>query len=333
MRVWCVGAGAVGGAVAARLARAGVEPLVIDADRDHIMRLRHPGLSVDGAVTPLVAFTPDDLGPDAADSPDVVLLSVRTQHTESALRPFVDRLRPDNDVVSLQNGLNEDRIAALVGPARTIGCVVGFGATWLGPGHVEVTAEGELILGRLDGSVDERLERVAALLDKAFPVRVTTNVLGALWGKMLVNSVTVLGAVGGMLTGEVLSDEAGREVARRAVVEGVDVATAEGVRLPKVLGIVDPALIASRGEGWAEALDAALDAMRERFGAVKSVTWRDLELGCEVEVDAVTGEIVRRGEARGVSVATSRAVYESLRRLAAGDDRSGGDLIRRVAAR
>src|SRR5436309_14061345 len=165
MRVWCVGAGAIGGTVAARLARAGVALRVIDATPEHVRRLREPGLrlrSVDGDdVIPLRA----DSLEAAADLPpscDVLLLAVRSQATEAALAPLASRLGPASDVVSLQNGLNEERIAAVVGAERTIGCVVGFAATWLAPGQVELTSPGELVIGRLDGTADARLEGMRA---------------------------------------------------------------------------------------------------------------------------------------------------------------------------
>lgn len=319
--MWCVGAGAVGGCVAARLARAGVEPVVIDANAEHAKRLRTDGLVVDGvdggATTRLDAHTPDEL--DAIDVPaDLVLLAVRSTDTVAAVTELLPHLSPTSDVVSLQNGLNEDAIASVVGPDRTIGCVVGFGATWIEAGRVRLDVDGELQIGRLDGSTDERLEHARHHLDCAFMTTVTRNVRGALWAKMLVNSMTVLGALGGMLTGEVLSTPARRRIVAEIVAEGVDVAAAEGVELPPVFGRVDAALVRDRGPGWADELDEALDRFGTRRGAIKSVTWRDMELGRPTEIDAVTGEIVRRGAEHGVATPRSAAVYAMLREIESG---------------
>lgn len=317
MRVLSVGAGAIGGIVAARLVWAGEAPVVIDADPGHVARLRDPGLRVDGSdggtVTPLDAHVPDDA---PADGIDVLLLAVRTAQTRAALGPFAGRV---GDVVSLQNGLNEDAIAELVGPERTVGCVVGFAATYLGPGRVELTESGDLAIGRLDGSVDDRLEAVSELLGKAFPTRITTNIRGALWGKIIVNCTTVLGALTGSLLGELLDDPSRRRLVAHAVAEAVDVARAEGVELPKVLGGVDPDLVADRRPGWLEALDEALAFVGEHFGRVKSVTLRDFELGRKPEIDAVTGEIVRRGRRRRVDVPVNARAYEMLREISAGE--------------
>lgn len=336
MTIWCVGAGAIGGTIAARLTRAGKAPLVVDANADHVMRLRSPGIEVggidDGSLTPLDAVTP----PEAMSRDDecrLVLLAVRSSATEAALSPVIDRLC--GDVVSLQNGLNEDRIASLVGSDRTIGCVVGYGATWIGPGHVELDEDGDLRIGRLDGSIDDRLNFARDVLDTAFPTSTTTNVLGALWGKMLVNSMTVLGALGGMRLGELLADDDRRRMVAELLAEGVDVAVASDVRLPNVLGNVDADVVAARASGWAHAMDAALRFVGEHFGRVRSVTWRDFELGRPTEIDAVTGEIVRRGRTLGVPVPLNERADAMLREIEAGDreiDVSNlADLVRHVA--
>lgn len=213
-------------------------------------------------------------------------------------------------IVSLQNGINEDAIADLIGPHRTIGCVVGFGATWIDTGRISLDAEGPLTIGRLDGTTDERLEETRELLSNAFPTRVSHNIRGALWGKMLVNSTTVLGALAGMLTGELLDTEERRRIVADVVAEGIAVARSEGVVLGKVFGI--------DADEWDDRSDEALARFGREFGAIRSVTWRDFEIGRPTEIDAVTGEIVRRGERRGVPAPLSRAVYDHLREIEAG---------------
>ncbi len=319
--VWSVGAGAVGGSVAARLRAAGVHPVVVDTDAEHVARLVHPGLRLvepDGAdaTIPLDARLPD-AGPGPGERCDLLLLAVRSHATDAALAPYAGQA---GDVVSLQNGLNEERIAELVGPARTIGAVVGFGATWLRPGEVELTSGGGITIGRLDGTVDDRLEAARAVLDRAFPTRITRNVTGALWGKVLVNSMTVLGALGGMLTGALLGGADRRRIVHAVVSEGAAVAHAEGVVLTDVLG-ADPTLVATRRHGWTEALDASLDRIAEHFGQVRSVTWRDLELGRPTEIDAVTGEIVRRAASHAIDVPANAAALALLRECEAGERR------------
>jgi 2-dehydropantoate 2-reductase len=101
------------------------------------------------------------------------------------------------------------------------------------------------------------------------------------------------------------------------VAEGVHVAMAEGVHLPNVFGMVPPAAV--DGDQWHTIMDRVLIRVGEAFGAIKSVTWRDFELGRKTEIDAVTGEIVRRGARKGVPTPLSCAVYDVLREIEAGD--------------
>jgi len=329
MRVLVVGAGAVGGTVAARLAQAEVAVEVLDVDADHVRRLGSPGLRLTGArgeaTIPLRAFTPARWLESGEPAPDIVLLAVRSQATEVALRPLLGRLQTNAQVVSLQNGINEERIAVLVGAERTVGCVVGFGATYLAPGHIEQTSEGRLIIGRLGGESDGSLEETAALLSKAFPTRVSANILGELWSKMLMNSVTVLGALAGLLTGELLAPEPNKRVVLAVLREGIAVAQAAGVQLAKLEGALDPLLFARQDDESIRAAFRVLDAIGAAFGLVKSVTWRDFELGRPTEVDFVTGEFVRRGQALGVPVPINAAAYRMLKEIEGGSSSSGPD--------
>src|SRR5207245_2263967 len=155
------------------------------------------------------------------------------QATRQAIEGVVDSAA---HVVSLQNGLNEDTIAELIGEQRTIGCVVGFGATWIETGRISLDAEGPLTIGRLEGGDDEILDQAYLLLSRAFPTRIAQNIRGSLWGKMLINSVTVLGALVAMRTGELLASEVRRGIISRIVAEGIAVARAESVRLGWIFG-------------------------------------------------------------------------------------------------
>jgi 2-dehydropantoate 2-reductase len=317
VRVWSVGAGAVGGCVAARLERVGADVFVVDANDEHVRIITTDGLRVDGLDEGARTVLRAGWFEDAPDDPDVVLLAVRSGSTVAAVEQIAARIGPMTDVVSLQNGLNEDRICSVVGLDRTVGCVVGFGATWVATGHISLDANGDLTIGRLDARTDARLDAIRELLATAFPTKTTDNIRGALWAKMLVNSMTVLGALGGMLTGDVLGNRERRRVAADVVAEGVRVAKAEGVDLPDVFGTVPPAAV--DGPQWHAVMDRVLIRVGEAFGSIKSVTWRDFELRRKTEIDAVTGEIVARGARHGVPTPLSSAVLRMLREIEAGE--------------
>src|SRR5262249_9531768 len=139
------------------------------------------GLTVDrrtgSSTTRVRAITPDALGRGL----ELVLLAVKSQDTPAALEVLAPRLATDGAVVSLQNGLNEELIAAAVGARRTVGCLVNWAADWTGPGHILHGGEGALVLGELDGRASARVQSLAKLLDAVAPTRVTDNILGYTW--------------------------------------------------------------------------------------------------------------------------------------------------------
>ena len=135
MRITIVGAGAIGGTLGAYLARAGHDIAFVDSAEDHVRAINRHGLQIEGTETFTVqipAITPDQMrGPLG-----LVFLAVKTMHTDAGARQIAPHLAPDGAVVSMQNGFNEERIAAVVGRQRTIGAFVNFGGDYQEPGRI-----------------------------------------------------------------------------------------------------------------------------------------------------------------------------------------------------
>src|SRR3954447_17784792 len=204
-----VGAGAIGGTVGARLAAAGKRVLLCDADADHVAAINSDGLVVEGPVEQLhvrvPAVTPDEL----PGKLEAVLLAVKAQDTEDALRAITPRLHADGFVVSLQNGVNEPLIAARVGEKRTVGAFVNFGADWVAPGRIFLGGRGALYVGELDGRHSDRLERLLADLPEA---KETANILGFLWGKEAYGAMLFATAVSDLSIADALAEPGYRGV-------------------------------------------------------------------------------------------------------------------------
>src|SRR5437899_7387384 len=226
------GAGAIGGGTGAALAEAGHDVLLVDRAVEHVTAMNAHGLRVDRRTGPSTirvrAITPDVLGGDLA----LVLLAVKSQDTPAALEVLAPRLAADGAIVSLQNGLNEERIAAAVGERRTVGCLVNWAADWQAPGRILHGGEGALVLGELDGRPSERVQRLAKLLDVVAPTRVSDNILGYTWAKHVYGAVLVATAVVNAHVYEVV--ERSPETQRMLialVMESMRVAEAAGIRL------------------------------------------------------------------------------------------------------
>jgi 2-dehydropantoate 2-reductase len=198
-----VGAGAIGGTVGARLVESGRSVLFCDADSDHVAAINEHGLRIEGPVEELEARAPA-VGPDGLpDELGAVLLAVKSQHTEDALRAIAPRLAGDGFVVSLQNGINEPLIAAAVGEERTVGAFVNFGADWLAPGRIFLGGRGALYVGELDGRRSDRLERLVRELPDA---KETSNILGFLWGKEAYGAMLFATAVSDLSIADALAE-------------------------------------------------------------------------------------------------------------------------------
>lgn len=127
------------------------------------LSLGERGLRVTGAETLHVrprVLRPGELQGEVRD----VLLAVKARDTLRVLAPVVVRLASDGCIVSLQNGLEEYRIAATVGASRTLGAALTFGGHYVQPGVIAYGGPGSFHLGELHGETTPRLERLAALL-------------------------------------------------------------------------------------------------------------------------------------------------------------------------
>lgn len=319
MEITVIGAGAIGGTVGAYLARAGHAVTFCDSAADHVAAINARGLRLtgwDGELTVRArAIAPAELrGPLG-----LVLLAVKAQHTAAALEPVAPLLAGDGAVVSLQNGLNEQTIAAAVGERRTVGCLVNFSADYLEPGLIHYGGPGVFKIGELDGRITPRLERLRDLLAAWGPVEATDNIWGYLWGKL---------GYGNMLYATALADASMADVIdrhRRVMVELAaevyEVAAALRIR-PEPFDGVEPGLYYPRAGRDQPALDAALDALvarRRRDQKQRSGIWRDLMVRRRrTEVDEQLVPVIRHGQARGFGLPLTRLLVERIHAIEQG---------------
>ena len=181
MRYVVLGCGAIGGTVAAGLVRDGHDVLVSDADPAVVAAVNENGLRIEGPIEDFTvrvpAVLPADL-PERLDCP--VLVACKSQHTAAAAASLAGRLHGDGFVVSLQNGLNAEQLAAVVGPDRVVESFVNTGADVIAPGVVLRGSREPLLIGEIDGTVSDRVKALVADIADA---EVTEHVIGHLWGK------------------------------------------------------------------------------------------------------------------------------------------------------
>jgi 2-dehydropantoate 2-reductase len=319
MAITVYGAGAIGGTTGAALARAGHDVLLVDSAAAHVEAINAQGITIerrDGVTTTRVpAVTPDRLGRDLA----LVLLAVKSHHTAEVLRDLAPRLAPGGVVVSLQNGLSEEQIAASVGVQRTIGCLVNWAADWVAPGRILHGGHGAFVLGELDGRITPRVRELAALLSAVEETPVTDNIWGYKWAKLIYGALLFATALVDAHVYEVVERSPGVKDALVSIVgEGIAVADKAGVRvLP--FDEFDPAWYRAALAGDTAARDRAMAAIAAHYRQhtkTKTGIWRDLAVRRrKTEVDGQLGMLARKGEALGVATPLTRRLAELIRDL------------------
>jgi len=243
-----VGCGAIGGVVGAFLHKAGADVVLVDTNQAHVDAIRQRGLLIDGdGVEPTTVYPPIVANANEISEPlDVVFLAVKSVATRAAAQSVLPHLKPSSIVVALQNGMgNEEIIANIVGPDRVLAGVVGWGATFTGPGHITRTSsDGGFEIGEWGGGVTQRTREVAAVLSKVAPTVPMSNILGVKWTKLIINAtINSLGAALGRRLGEMVADPRSRLLMLQLITEAVTVAHAEGVQLEKVNGKLNMGLL------------------------------------------------------------------------------------------
>jgi 2-dehydropantoate 2-reductase len=315
-----VGAGAIGGLIGAHLWRAGHRVLLVDRERAHVAAIQARGLEVAGHAQ-FVARVPV-CEPEAVTGPiDTLVLAVKTLHTEDALGPLVSRLGPDGWVISMQNGLEERKIAALVGAARTAVAFLSFGGYFDGPGRVVYSGPGSLRVGELDGQLTPRITALARILSDFHPAEATGNIRGYRWGKLLLGAVYFATAMVDADVVDLLDDAAARRVLSALVAEGLAVAEALGVAVEPVDGF-DPRSLRG-GDSETPAARATWDAQRaywRRGLATRTGIWRDLAIRYRpTEAGPILGALVAEAERAGRPVPRVQAMLELYAALETGE--------------
>jgi 2-dehydropantoate 2-reductase len=208
------------------MVRAGQEVLFVDADEAHVAAIAERGLRITG---PLDDFTVRA----AATTPDRlegtfrhIALAVKGHHSAAAAAELAPHLASDGFVLSLQNGLNAEAIAAVVGPSRVLLSLVNFAADVIEPGTIEYGGRGTVVVGEPDGSCSARLDEMVALLRSFDPsVTASDNVAGFLWGKLGYGGILIGTALTNDTMADLLSDPTARPILGRIAQEVMNVAT------------------------------------------------------------------------------------------------------------
>ena len=320
MRICIIGAGAIGGLLAARLTAAGEDVCVVarGAQKDAIGRI---GLKVIGLpdgelhVRPRVVSSIGEVGPQ-----DLIVLGVKA-HQVAAIAPDINAaLGPQTMILTAQNGIpwwyfmkhggaHEGRTLDSVDPSlsisahlpvdRVLASVVYPAAELVAPGVIQFIEGERFTLSEIDQQKSERIASVSQVFTNAgFKAPVSSDVRAEIWTKLWGNlSFNPISALTGATLAGICRDNGARALAADMMREAQAVGEALGIRFRIPL----------------EKRIAGAQAVGEH----KTSMLQDIEAGRPTEIEALVGSVIELGQITGVPTPHISAIYACVKLLEA----------------
>ncbi len=344
-RIVIVGAGAVGGYTGGHMVKAGEDVTFIDAWPEHVEHMNRHGLRVTHAreepefTVPVRALHITQVQQCSKERPfDIAFICTKSYDTAWSTMMIQQYLAPHGFFVSLQNCINEPAIADVVGWGRTLGCIASsISVNLAAPGHIHRgAAKGGMAhtvyrAGEVHGLITPRATEVGRLVATADSAKVTTNLWGERWSKLVANVMqNGLSACTGLSGAAVVQNAAIRRFAARLGGEAIRVGQAQGYQLEEILHL-PPETIARAGEGEEAAL-RTYDEQRFKDTARVSSEQRpsmgqDMAKGRRTEIEYLNGYIVREGEKIGIACRANAVLTDIVKRVERGELKADPALI------
>ena len=315
MKVCIFGAGAIGGYMGVKLAKAGADVSLV-ARGPHLAAMQEKGLTLieEGETTTVPVTASDD--PAALGVQDYVIVTLKAHSVPPVVSKMAPLIGQDTTIVSGVNGVpwwyfhklkgahEGTRLDSVdpgnvqwdgFGPDRVLGCVVYPAAEVIEPGVIKHIEGNRFSLGEPDGSKSDRAQALSKILANAglkAPVRpkLRDEIWVKLWGNLSFNPISALTHA----TLDVLcTDEGTRAVARNMMVEAQEIAERLGVKFP-----ID---VDRRIAGGAA------------VGAHRTSMLQDLDQGRPMEIDALVASVQELGRVTGVPTPTIDTVLGLIR--------------------
>ena len=327
MKILIMGVGGLGGVFAAELIRNGITPTLLTNNGVITQAINMRGLTLhtpyeaDVRVRARAVTSVDELKPGTLF--DAVWLVTKATSVLDAVQDTLPFLAPDGYMVAFQNGLVEEAIIDVLGDSqRLITASVAFGGTMEAPGVYRRTTDGTVFVGELDGSMTQRVEVLCSQLSHIITTKVSTNILGLLWGKLCWNaSVSGVGAVAGYTYGEIVSSHLGRNLLIQSYTEVINTANAHGIEVaPEVVGpTLALHLPPDATPSAREERHQILKDMAKTYAPVKPSSLQSLERGRPTETEFLNGYVVKKAAQAGIPVPLNAALVRMIQEIELGD--------------
>ncbi len=285
MKIAVLGAGAIGSLFASLLTEDGAEVILLTRTEEQAEYISENGVKVTDREGSRIVKIPTRSSRSFSGAADLILIAVKSYDTRTAVKNIADQLGEDTCVLTLQNGLgNIEMLVDILGRERVLAGTTAQASTLIKIGNILHAADGPTVIGELHGGLSKRATAISSLFNSCgISTKLTDNLYGAVWMKVLVNAgINPLSALMGLTNGELIELPEVREVMVQAVREGEAVSR----RLRIGLGGLDP-------------VEKMLQTARKTYRNRSSML-QDVLRGKRTEVDSINGTLVDIGRRLGV---------------------------------
>ena len=318
-KIAIVGSGANGTSIGVDIARAGYDVTLIDQWPAHVEAMRRNGATI---------AMPEETIVQEVDALhicevctlrepfDIALIVTKAYDARWSSQLIEPWLKSDGLLVAVQNGMTAEIVADVVGPERTLGCVIEISSGLFTPGIVERHSPPDrswFAVGSFHPATEGREAEVFELLSHAGACEISDDILAAKWMKLVSNCTTLATtACLGLSIMDAETVPGMRAFMLRAGQEAMDVGAALGFEPRPILGLSDKDVTDSN-----RLVETLLDRLMGGFVLpnTKGVVLQDWEKGRKSELENISGHVARKARELGVAAPASEAVAELARRI------------------
>jgi 2-dehydropantoate 2-reductase len=339
-KIAVLGTGANGASIGADLTKAGHDVVLIDQWPAHVEVMRRDGVRIEMPEetlrVPVRAYHLCDLA-TFHDAFDIVFLLMKAYDTRWAAHLIAPHLKPDGLLVGVQNGMTTDTVAEVVGPERTLGCVIEISSMMFDPGVIlrhSPPSRSWFALGSIDPATRGREDEVAALLRCSGTVEIVDDIQATKWMKLVSNATTlVTSAVLGLPLQEAAALPGMRDLMLRSGQEALDTGEALGHPALPIFGLSEDDMRQSN-----RLVETLLDTLLAGFvlPETKTTVLQDWMKGRQSEVNELNGLVADEASRLGLAAPVNAAVAEVARRIERGElkpDLSNLGLLNEIVGR
>jgi len=323
IKIAILGSGANGASIGADLTLAGLDVVLIDQWAEHVINMRSNGITIEmpdeTLNVPVRAYHLSDIA-TFSETFDIVLLLMKTYDTRWSCHLIEPHLKSGGLLAGVQNGMTTEIIADVVGPERTMGCVIEISSMMFEPGIVQRHSPPQrswFAVGGIVPSTQKRSEEIASLLRHSGSVEIANNIQAVKWMKLISNTTTLVStALLGLPLQEAASIPEMRSLMINSGQEALDLGIGLGHSVQPIFGLSPEDMRSTNN-----LVDSLLDRLIAGFVLpdTKTTVLQDWIKGRRSEAEDLNGLIVQESERLGLTAPVNSAILEISQRIERGE--------------